>query len=76
MQLGIGTACTVAVALQSGSTSIMGGISMKDTRRAFILAAGLTAVTMSLHCETLQAGTSQVSFQSSTYSDFRQLLAR
>jgi dienelactone hydrolase len=49
---------------------------MKDTRRAFILAAGLTAVTMSLHCETPQAGTSQVSFQSSTYSDFRQLLAR
>ena len=49
---------------------------MKDTRRAFILAAGLTAVTMSLHCETPQAGASQVSFQSSTYSDFRQLLAR
>jgi hypothetical protein len=50
--------------------------SMKDTGRAFILAAGLTAVTMSLHCETPQAGTSQVSFQSSSYSDFRQLLAR
>jgi hypothetical protein len=32
---------------------------MKDTRRAFILAAGLTAVTMRLHCETPQAGTSQ-----------------
>ena len=49
---------------------------MKDTRRAFILAAGLMTVTMSLHCETPQAGTSQVSFQSSTYRDFRQLLAR
>ena len=49
---------------------------MKDTRRAFILAAGLTPVTMSLHCETPQAGANQVSFQSSTYSDFRQLLAR
>jgi dienelactone hydrolase len=49
---------------------------MKDTGRASILAAGLTAVTMSLHCETPQAGTSQVSFQSSSYSDFRQLLAR
>jgi dienelactone hydrolase len=49
---------------------------MKGTGRAFILAAGLTVVTMSLHCETPQAGTSQVSFQSSSYSDFRQLLAR
>ena len=28
------------------------------------------------HCEASQAGTNQVPFQSSTYSDFRQLLAR
>jgi dienelactone hydrolase len=28
------------------------------------------------HCEAPQAGTNQVSFQSSTYSDFRQLFAR
>jgi hypothetical protein len=46
---------------------------MKNTRRAFILAAGLTAVTMSLHCETPQEGASQVSFQSSMYSDLRAL---
>src|SRR5262245_41506219 len=49
---------------------------MKERLRAVILAAVLTAVTMSLVCETPQAGTIQVSFQSSTYSDFRQLLAR
>ena len=28
------------------------------------------------HCQTLQAGTTTVMFQSSTYSDVRQLLAR
>jgi dienelactone hydrolase len=41
-----------------------------------ILIATLAYGTAVGHCEALQAGTNQVSFQSSTYSDFRQLLAR
>jgi dienelactone hydrolase len=61
---------------------------MSDTRRAFILAAASAAATMALPhatiafgtatgcCQGSQAGMTAVTFQSSTYSDMRQLLAR
>ena len=44
--------------------------------RLCILMATIAYGTAVGHCEVPQAGANQVSFQSSTYSDFRQLLAR
>jgi dienelactone hydrolase len=64
---------------------------MKDTRRAFILAAGSTAAAMSLPQEVVRAAddagrdgkesrradaTEVVKFQSASYSDVRQIVAR
>ena len=41
-----------------------------------VLIATITYGTATGHCQTLQAGTTTVTFQSATYSDIRQLLAR
>src|SRR6266446_5523220 len=44
--------------------------------RLCVLMATIAYGTAVGHCQTLQAGTNQITFQSYTYSDFRQLLAR
>jgi hypothetical protein len=41
-----------------------------------VLLATIAYGTAAGHCQTLQAGTTTIAFQSSTYSDMRQLLAR
>src|SRR5215813_15200950 len=41
-----------------------------------VLMATIAYGTAAGHCQTLQAGTTTITFQSATYSDMRQLLAR
>jgi hypothetical protein len=41
-----------------------------------VLIATIVYGTAAAHCQAPQAGTTEITFQSSTYSDFRQLLAR
>ena len=45
-------------------------------RMLCVLIATIACGTMAADCQAPQAGTSTITFQSSTYSDFRQLLAR
>ena len=72
----------VAEKLRPRAADVAGGSPIVARRMGpmcWILCALIATIAYGMaaaHCQTLQAGTSTITFQSSTYSDMRQLLAR